>query len=74
MPTYKVELKRREEVAEGTMAFYFEKPAGFQLKAGQFANYTPISPPEDLGLPTQSCCPEESQACHHPRIGRRVGA
>ena len=46
MPTYKVELKRREEVAEGTMAYYFEKPAGFQFKAGQFANDTPIDPPE----------------------------
>jgi ferredoxin-NADP reductase len=46
MPTYKVQLKRREEVAEGTMAFYFEKPAGFQFKAGQFANYTLIDPPE----------------------------
>jgi ferredoxin-NADP reductase len=33
-------------VAEGTMAFYFEKPAGFEFKAGQFLNYTLIDPPE----------------------------
>ncbi len=46
MPTYKVKLKRREEVAEGTMAFYFEKPASFEFKAGQFLNYTLIDPPE----------------------------
>jgi hypothetical protein len=26
---------RREEVAEGTMAFHFEKPSGFNFKAGQ---------------------------------------
>ena len=30
-------LIRREEVAEGTMAFHFEKPSGFDFKAGQFA-------------------------------------
>jgi hypothetical protein len=26
-------LMRREEVAEGTMAFHFEKPSGFNFKA-----------------------------------------
>jgi len=30
-------LTRREEVAEGTMAFHFEKPSGFSFSAGQFA-------------------------------------
>jgi len=39
-------LKRREEVAEGTMAFHFEKPAGFNFKAGQFADLTLTNPPE----------------------------
>ena len=33
-------------VAEGTMAFHFEKPAGFLYKAGQFADFTLINPPE----------------------------
>ena len=33
-------------MAEGTMAFYFEKPAGFQFKPGQFANLTLLNPPE----------------------------
>ena len=46
MATYKVKLKRREEVAEGTSAFYFEKPEGFQFKAGQFMRFTSIDPPE----------------------------
>ena len=39
-------LIRREEVAEGTMAFHFEKPSGFKFKAGQFADVTLIDPPE----------------------------
>jgi ferredoxin-NADP reductase len=43
---YQVRLKKKEEVAEGTMAFHFEKPSGFQFKPGQFANLTLVNPPE----------------------------
>ncbi len=39
-------LVRREEVAQGTMAFHFEKPSGFHFKAGQFADVTLAEPPE----------------------------
>jgi ferredoxin-NADP reductase len=39
-------LMRREEVAEGTLAFHFEKPSGFNFKAGQFADVTLTDPPE----------------------------
>ena len=46
MPNYRIKLTRREEVAEGTMAFYFEKPAELDFKAGQFLNYTLLDPPE----------------------------
>jgi ferredoxin-NADP reductase len=46
MPKYKVKLTAREEIAAGTMAFHFEKPEGFVYKAGQFADYTLIDPPE----------------------------
>ena len=46
MPTYLVKLVEREEVAEGTMAFHFEKPVGFNFKAGQFISLTLIDPPE----------------------------
>jgi ferredoxin-NADP reductase len=46
MPNHQVKLKKKEDVAEGTMAFYFEKPAGFQFKPGQFANLTLLNPPE----------------------------
>jgi ferredoxin-NADP reductase len=44
--TYQSKLKGREEVAEGTMAFHFEKPAGFQFKPGQYADLTLINPAE----------------------------
>ena len=46
MAAYNIKLKRREEVAEGTMSFFFEKPAGFQFKAGQFMRLSLIDPPE----------------------------
>jgi ferredoxin-NADP reductase len=46
MPSYKVKLKCKREIAEGTMAFHFEKPEGFIYKAGQFANCTLINPAE----------------------------
>jgi ferredoxin-NADP reductase len=39
-------LMRREDVAEGTMAFHFEKPSGFSFTAGQFADVTLTGPPE----------------------------
>jgi ferredoxin-NADP reductase len=35
MTTYQVALVKREEVAEGTMAFHFKKPADFSFKPGQ---------------------------------------
>jgi ferredoxin-NADP reductase len=46
MPAYKVKLKRREEVAERTTAFYFEKPPGFVFRPGQFCNVALLDPPE----------------------------
>jgi ferredoxin-NADP reductase len=35
MNTHEARLEGREEVAEGTMAFHFERPAGFRFKPGQ---------------------------------------
>ena len=46
MPIHETKLKRREEIADGTMAFYFEKPEGFEYKAGQFGDYTLVNAPE----------------------------
>ncbi|MGH9807148.1 MAG: FAD-dependent oxidoreductase, partial [Terriglobia bacterium] len=42
----KVKLIRRETIARDTMAFYFSKPEGFEFRAGQFADYTLIDPPQ----------------------------
>jgi ferredoxin-NADP reductase len=39
-------LFSRVEVAEGTMAFHFEKPPGFDFKPGQSADLTLLNPPE----------------------------
>lgn len=44
--TYLVKLMKRYEVAERTLAFQFEKPAGFLFKAGQSLDMTLINPPE----------------------------
>jgi ferredoxin-NADP reductase len=41
-----VKLTKREAVADGTMAFYFEKPKDFVYRAGQFGDFTLINPPE----------------------------
>jgi ferredoxin-NADP reductase len=46
MPLPIIKLVEKVEVAEGTMAFHFEKPDGFEYKAGQFADYTLRNPPE----------------------------
>lgn len=46
MSSYKVKLKSKREIAEGTMAFHFEKPEGFTYKAGQSADWTLIDPDE----------------------------
>lgn len=41
-----VKLIKKEEIANGTMAFHFEKPEGFEFRAGQFGDLTLISPSE----------------------------
>jgi ferredoxin-NADP reductase len=46
MPIYKIKLKSRQEIAFGTTAFHFEKPAEFTYKAGQFGDFTLADPPE----------------------------
>src|SRR5215470_8423471 len=39
-------LLSRVEVAEGTMAFQFERPPGFEFRPGQSADLTLLNPPE----------------------------
>ena len=49
MPSYQVKLARRERLAEGTLAFRFEKPAGFNFKAGQAVVLELLDPPAGDG-------------------------
>lgn len=46
MAVYKTKLIKKEEVAEGTMAFYFEKPENFEFIPGQHAIFNLINPTE----------------------------
>lgn len=46
MASYKTKLIKKEEVAEGTMAFYFEKPNDFEFLAGQYITLALLNPPE----------------------------
>ena len=46
MANYRIKLKNRKEIAAGTMAFHFEKPAGFTFTAGQAGEFTLPNPPE----------------------------
>ena len=39
-------LRSREPVAERTMAFHFDRPAGFEFRAGQYMMVTLANPPE----------------------------
>jgi len=41
-----IKLTKKRKIANGTMAFHFEKPAGLEYRAGQFADFTLIDPPE----------------------------
>lgn len=46
-PTFlTVKLESRQEIAEGTMAFRFEKPPGWTFKAGQAVDMTLLDPAE----------------------------
>jgi ferredoxin-NADP reductase len=46
MPPYKAKLKAQKTLCAGTTAFYFEKPEEFEFEAGQFFNFTLLSPGE----------------------------
>jgi ferredoxin-NADP reductase len=45
-PITAAKLLSRHEVAEGTMAFRFERPAKWAFKAGQYLDMTLLDPPE----------------------------
>lgn len=60
-PIFTAKLKSREEIAERTMAFHFEKPVGWAFKAGQFIDMTLLNPsqtdPEAISEAFQSRAP-----------------
>jgi ferredoxin-NADP reductase len=45
-PVFMAKLKSRQEVAPGTMAFCFDKPADWTFVAGQFIDLTLVAPAE----------------------------
>lgn len=46
---FMVSLTDKKEIAEGTMAFHFGRPEGFEFRAGQHAEWTLLDPPETDG-------------------------
>src|SRR5699024_2300393 len=46
MGKYTLKLKKKEMVADNTMAFHWEKPDGFEFRAGQMGDFTLINPKE----------------------------
>jgi ferredoxin-NADP reductase len=49
MASHQVKLAGREALAEGTLGFRFEKPAGFQFNAGQAVVLELLEPPPEDG-------------------------
>ncbi len=47
MARHEVALKGHEGLAEGTLGFRFEKPAGFAFRAGQSVSLTLLDPPAE---------------------------
>lgn len=46
MASYTIKLLKKEIIANETMAFHWEKPDGFEFRAGQFGDFTLIDPSE----------------------------
>jgi ferredoxin-NADP reductase len=67
MAVYQTRLVRRETVAEETMAFYFERPAGFAYEAGQHAMVRVLDPQEIDGF-GQSRTFTFASAPHEPEL------
>lgn len=73
MAVYRVKLIKKEVVASETMAFHFEKPASFKFKAGQYADYIQINPPQtdkegSERSFTLACSPYENDICFITRM------
>lgn len=46
MADFSLRIIKKEEIARETMAIHFAKPEGFEYRAGQYAKFTIINPPE----------------------------
>jgi ferredoxin-NADP reductase len=62
--SHEVTFKTKQQIAEGTYAFTFVKPAGFDFRAGQHVRMTLIDPPEtdaegDSRFLTMASTPQE---------------
>jgi ferredoxin-NADP reductase len=71
--SYPLKLASRAEIATGTLEFRFERPAGFQFKAGQSMDLTLIDPPEmDAEGPTRAfsinSAPDDAQLIFTTRL------
>lgn len=67
MPVYETRLVRRETVAQGTMAFHFERPPGFTHIAGQNLVMTQVDPTEtDAEGPSRTL--SIASAPHEPEL------
>ncbi len=67
MAAYETKLLRSEQIAEGTMAFHFEKPLGFEFVGGQSIDLTLIDLPQnDAGGSTRAL--SLASAPHEPHI------
>lgn len=63
--SHEIALKDKKEIAENTWAFTFEKPEGFQFKAGQHVRMSLIDPPAtdeegNTRFLSMACTPSES--------------
>ncbi|TAL57746.1 MAG: FAD-dependent oxidoreductase [Nanoarchaeota archaeon] len=73
MPSYKVKLLSKRQIADGTMEFNFEKPVDFIFKAGHHArlNLFNIPNPDEKGTSRQLSivsAPEENKISYATRI------
>ena len=67
MPPHKVKLKALKTICTGTTAFYFEKPENFEFEAGQFVNFTLLSP-DDTDLQGNSRALSIASAPHEGNL------
>jgi ferredoxin-NADP reductase len=67
MPPHKVKLKALKTICTGTTAFYFEKPEDFEFEAGQFVNFTLLSP-DDTDLQGNSRALSIASAPHEGNL------